>query len=264
MNAPPNPKTDPHGDPKGVGKFIYPPHPIAEIFPMLDPTSAEFLALVEDIKENGLHEPITLYEDKILDGRNRYLALTISSREIEKQHFRQYYGGDPIGFVLSANLHRRHLNESQRAMVGAKMASLEVGDNQHTIKGCSIEQASKLCKVGISSIVRARKVLGFGDPETVQQVVAGKLSVSKAAQANKPDQDSQGKDSAAVAEGVDDEADIEVLDEYDSLEGKLLTKLSDLSVTKAEEHSEITIGKIKAQVAIMKKAVAKAAKKKAA
>jgi hypothetical protein len=145
-------------------------------------------------------------------------------------------------------------------MVGAKMASLEVGDNQHTIKGCSIEQASKLCKVGISSIVRARKVLGFGDPETIQQVVAGKVSVSEAAQANKT---GQGKGSA-VAEGVVDEADLEVLDEYDSLEGKLLTKLSDLSVTKAEEHSDITIGKIKAQVAIMKKAVAKAAKEKAA
>jgi hypothetical protein len=86
-----------------AGKFNYPPHPIAAIFPLLDPASAEFLALVEDIKENGLREPITLYEDKILDGRNRYLALTISGREIEKHTFRPYYGNDPIGFVLSAN-----------------------------------------------------------------------------------------------------------------------------------------------------------------
>ena len=66
-------------------------------------------------------------------------------------------------------------------MIGAKMASFEVGDNQHRLEGCSIEQASKLVKVGISSIVRARKVLGYGDPETIQQVEAGKLSVSKAA-----------------------------------------------------------------------------------
>jgi hypothetical protein len=55
MNTP-TPKADPQS---GVGKFKYPPHPIAEIFPMLDPTSPEFLALVEDIKENDLREPIT-------------------------------------------------------------------------------------------------------------------------------------------------------------------------------------------------------------
>jgi hypothetical protein len=96
------PKT-PDPKPEAAGKFNYPPHPIAAIFPLLDPASAEFLALVEDIKENGLREPITLYEDKILDGRNRYLALTISGREIEKHTFRPYYGNDPIGFVLSAN-----------------------------------------------------------------------------------------------------------------------------------------------------------------
>lgn len=240
-----------------AGKFNYPPHPIAEIFPMLDPTSPEFLALVEDIKENDLREQIYIYEDKILDGRNRYLAMTISGREIKEAHFRKHYGSDPIGFVLSANLHRRHLNESQRAMVGAKMASFEVGDNQHTIKGCSIEQASKLCKVGISSIVRARKVLGFGDPETVQQVQAGKLAVSKAAA-----QMGQGKGSVKSGEdgGRRDEADQQALDEYDSLEVKLLAKLSDLTAGRAEEHSEITIGKIKNQVGIMKKAAAKAGK----
>jgi hypothetical protein len=256
-----------------AGKFKYPPHPIAAIFPLLDPASPEFTALVEDIKENDLREPITLYEDKILDGRNRYLALTISGREINERHFRKYYGSDPIGFVLSANLHRRHLNESQRAMIGAKLASFEVGDNQHKLEGVSIEQASKLVNVGISSIVRARKVLGYGDPETINQVVAGKLSVSKAAAqatslaraAMDADGDGDGEDEGSAE---DDAADLEVLDEYDNLEGKLLTKLSDLSATKAEEHSDITIGKIKTQVAIMKKAAekaaAKAAKQKAA
>jgi hypothetical protein len=60
------------------------------------------------------------------------------------------------------------------------------------------------------------------------------------------------------------EADHEALLEYDNLETKLLTKLGDLSAAKAEEHSDITIAKIKNQLAVMKKAAAKAAKQKAA
>ena len=267
--APTAPKTDP----VPVGKFKYPPHPIAAIFPLLDPTSPEFLALVEDIKENDLREPIVVYEDKILDGRNRALALEISGREIKDAHFKKYYGNDPIGFVLSANLHRRHLNESQRAMIGAKMASFEVGDNQHNLEGCSIEQASKLCKVGISSIVRARKVLGYGDPETIQQVEAGKLSVTKAAELTKAqakkamEEDEDDEDSADESDGDssgDDATDVETIAEYDTVEEKLLAKLGDLSAAKAVEHSEITIGKIKKQLVIMQKAAAKAAKQKAA
>lgn len=47
-------------------------HPIANLFPLM--TGDEYLALVEDIRANGLLEPVVLYEGKILDGRNRYNA----------------------------------------------------------------------------------------------------------------------------------------------------------------------------------------------
>jgi hypothetical protein len=164
-----------------VPTFKYPPHQIANIFPMLNPTSIEFRALVDDIKENGLREPITLYEDKVLDGRNRCLALQASGREIEKDNFRTFTGKDPIGFVLSANLHRRHLDESQRSMVGAALTELEVGANQHTKQGTSIDGASKLVNVGRASIERARVVLKSGDPKLIAQVQQGEVAVSAAA-----------------------------------------------------------------------------------
>jgi len=47
-------------------------HEIANLFPMMQPD--ELADLVADIKVNGLIEPIILYEDQILDGRNRWLA----------------------------------------------------------------------------------------------------------------------------------------------------------------------------------------------
>lgn len=85
-------------------------HPIANIFPM---ESQDKLAdLASDIKENGLLEPITLCDDKILDGRNRYEACRIAGCDFQTV---VYDGDTPTAFVTSKNLKRRHLTPSQAA-----------------------------------------------------------------------------------------------------------------------------------------------------
>src|SRR5260370_26915168 len=136
-------------------------HPLANIFPLIDGT--EFDELVADIREHGLHEPIVVYEDRILDGRNRYRACTAAG---VKPTFTVYTGDDPVAYVISLNLRRRHLDESQRAMVAAKLATLKLGDNQHS-EGSSIEGASRLLNVGHASVERAEPVQRAATPESI-------------------------------------------------------------------------------------------------
>ena len=87
-------------------------HPYANIFPLLDPTALDWLA--EDIKTNGLMNSISLFESKILDGRNRFRACLKVGVE---PHFVEFTGEDPLSFVISANAVRRDLTTSQRAAV---------------------------------------------------------------------------------------------------------------------------------------------------
>jgi ParB-like chromosome segregation protein Spo0J len=152
-------------------------HALAELFPLLEGPAMD--GLIDDIRHRGQQEPVWLYAGKIIDGRNRYLACQKLNRETK---VRDYVGDDPIGFVLGVNLHRRHLNESQRAMIAAKLTSLEVGANQHTKgEGVSTDTASKLLNVGRASIFRAKKVLAAGDQALIAAVDKGNVSVTAAA-----------------------------------------------------------------------------------
>ena len=130
-------------------------HPLAQIFPLME--GKEFDALVASIKANGLREKIWLYEGRILEGRNRYRAC--QAGDIEPQ-FREYTGNDPLGFVIDLKLHRRHLSETQRAMVAGRLATMPVGRPGEIppIGGISAANASKRFGVGTRSIERAREL----------------------------------------------------------------------------------------------------------
>jgi N6-adenosine-specific RNA methylase IME4 len=152
-------------------------HPLADIFPLLG--GPEFDELTADIREHGLHEPIVLFEGRILDGRNRYRACLAAKIECR---FETYQGNDPVAYVVSLNLRRRHLDESQRAMVAAKLATLKRGDNQHSPIGeTSQARAADLLNVGKRSVERAAEVREHGAPELVRAVERGEASVSAAA-----------------------------------------------------------------------------------
>jgi hypothetical protein len=95
-------------------------HPAANLFPLLG--EKELHDLAEDIREHGLHHPVILYDAKILDGRNRFRACELAGVQ---PRFEEWNGdGSPIAWVLSENLHRRHLTVSQQGTVAAEAIEL--------------------------------------------------------------------------------------------------------------------------------------------
>jgi ParB-like chromosome segregation protein Spo0J len=161
-------------------------HPVADIFPLLEEPALS--ALAADIREHGLHDDIVLHPDdgSIVDGRNRYLACLDAG---VKPRFRDWDGeGSLLDYVVSENLHRRHLNASQRAMVAAEIAKLEHGQRQTgKLAGLATQaQAAKPLNVSERSVRDARVVRDSGNTELVARVKKGEISVSKAAQAVRP------------------------------------------------------------------------------
>lgn len=180
------------------------PHALAELFPPLG--AKDLKALADDIKANGLVNPIITYEDKVLDGRNRLAACKLAKVE---PRFEEWKGeGDPTTWVVSQNVHRRHLTESQRAMLGAKLLKLEKEKAKQRMseggkkggetkshkglvtlptplsakpKGSSHKKVAELMKVSASSIQYAEKVEKKAVPALAKAVREGKVKVSAAA-----------------------------------------------------------------------------------
>jgi hypothetical protein len=103
------------------------PHPATDMFPML-PVD-ELRVLGEDIKKNGLLIPIVIFEEGgkyfVLDGRNRLDAMDMASVEFLPEELIKtstlVRDVDPYTFVISANIHRRHLTSGQKRELVAKL-----------------------------------------------------------------------------------------------------------------------------------------------
>ena len=168
----------------------YKPHPIADIFPLI--SGKEFVELKEDIRKHGVLQPVVLYEGRILDGRNRYRAAQEVGAEIPTT---EYLGNDPVGYVVSMNLARRHLNESQRAMIAAELANMpphRPPKGANLPPSTSAAEAARKLNVSERSVKTAKKVKREAIPEVVEKVQAGEMPVSVAAKvAELPEQDQE-------------------------------------------------------------------------
>jgi hypothetical protein len=152
-------------------------HPACNLFPLL--TGKAFDDLVEDIRRNGLREPILIdAQGRILDGRNRYRACLAAC--VEPRFVTCQGAGSPWEITLSCNLHRRHLTESQRAMVAARLARW-LGANLHPPDvGRCRDKAAQTVNVSPRLTAYAIKVLREGVEELITAVECEGLAVSTA------------------------------------------------------------------------------------
>jgi N6-adenosine-specific RNA methylase IME4 len=155
-------------------------HPLANLFPLIE--GMDFRDLVEDVRANGLRDAVILHEGQILDGRNRYRACHAAQVDCR---FEQFTGADPLAFVVSKNLRRRHLDASQRSMAAARLGRLGWGGDRSkpSNEGLPTKQRADLMKVGKASVERAQAVLDNGAVDLIEAVEHGRIAVAAAEQA---------------------------------------------------------------------------------
>jgi protein gp37 len=166
----------------------YKVHPVAEKFAMLD--EAELKALAEDIKRNGLQQPIVLNHDGtvLLDGRNRWRACEIASADVVEIRLGQHYTETQlVDYIVSANIKRRHLSAGQRDMLGADLKPFYAagtkrgrpkGGDSPTITGKARDQAAAAVGASGREVDRA-DAIKQEYPDLAEQVRNG-MEIAKA------------------------------------------------------------------------------------
>lgn len=165
-------------------------HPVADIFPMMP--EAELKDLAADIEANGLIESIWTYRGKIVDGRNRYRACLMVG---EQPRYQEWRGdeSDLVGFVLSLNLKRRHLDASQRAVIGLAVERYEAerakerqgarNDIVEIIPQSDTGRARDFAAVAVDvnpRYIQEAKRIEATAPDLIPQIAAGEMTIPEA------------------------------------------------------------------------------------
>lgn len=163
--------------------MTYELHPLCTLFPRM--SDAEFASLCDDIRANGQREPIMLLNDMVLDGGNRYRACLEVGAE---PFFEPFTGSNPVAYVLSVNLHRRHLSPGQQAAIVASMqdwskadsaGGARRGDQPATLRNENVAARMALSGASERTQQMADRV-AKADPDLAKQVGRGEVSLPAA------------------------------------------------------------------------------------
>jgi hypothetical protein len=175
-------------------RSVFGVHWAAEVFPPLP--APELRALGEDIRDHGMITSIKLIliagAAAVIDGRQRLdsmelVGLPVIVGEdfadgIHCEFVGSLPGFDPVAYVVSLGLRCRHMNEAQRAMVAAKLATRTVGSPLQTQQEAPTrKQAAAMLNVTEGNVEHARRVVKRGEPALIAAVEQGKIKTRTAA-----------------------------------------------------------------------------------
>jgi hypothetical protein len=155
-------------------------HPLCTLFPRIE--GAEFEALKADIGAHGLRHPIVVHAGMILDGGNRYRACIEVGVEPQTVEFD---GGNLVSFVLSSNLHRRHLSPGQQAAI---VASAQDWARAQTVGNPQLRNVAQLATASDRAAISgaSHRTQQMADkvakeaPELAKRVAHGEVSLPQA------------------------------------------------------------------------------------
>lgn len=248
-------------------------HPLANLFPLIE--GPEFEALCQDIDRNGLQQPVLIWRGSIIDGRNRYRALCETGRltpELPGVLADMWRGAlakdvsdipaDQLAaYVLSLNLHRRHLDATQRAMVAAKLATKGVGrpagedENSANLRDFEAvemgrEEAAAALNVSPRSVDTAKQLMREAPAEVVAAAERGEVSLHRAQADVAAVRDALGKAGTPISEQAMAAAYERLRSEQAA---RKLAKQADKKAKRAEREANLA-GKIAASNAALKAA----------
>ena len=148
-------------------------HDIANIYPLAK--EEEFELLKESIKERGQLSPIIIFNKKIIDGRNRYLAC----KDLGIEPTIEIFTGtedEALEYAIELNSGRRHMAKSQSALMSADYV---LKSRTGSGKKVSVASASKMFLVSEKYITRAIAIMS-NDKGVAKDVLDGKLTMSQA------------------------------------------------------------------------------------
>lgn len=150
----------------------------------------ELHELAADIRANGLQHPLVIDKDGVLiDGRNRWAACQIAGVDPRFEELAD--GVDPVAYILSTNVQRRHMNAGQRAMVTVRAIA--------DFKLKSQKQLGETLRLNEGRISQAGTILKYR-PDLADEVIAGTLPLNDAYAQAKARKD--GKDTAEARMAV--------------------------------------------------------------
>ena len=142
-------------------------HPVAAMFPEFPPE--EYANLRADIEANGVRFPVVVCGGWLVDGRTRLRACR--DLDIEPPVRELDEGTDIVQWIVSANVRRRHLSTSQRAVLAAQLAAAE---------GVTLDDAAASLSVSRMSVARARAAREIESGKVQAALLDGTVTVGDA------------------------------------------------------------------------------------